>query len=111
MRLNLILNLAVFIPHCTGSLPRMNNKIKTVFFVSALLAFTSCKNEMYDILSRSSDDPDIFESPSVRSYITQNKIYTGWSSDQSTDLYILMRATDNENPFFNEIYRGTELAY
>ena len=87
----------------------MIQKAFSVFILLLLLA--SCKNDLYEYISRTSDDPDISRAPLVVSYAVKDTVFVSWGVDDACDTYVLLRAKDSTPLRFSEIYRGTALAY
>ncbi len=86
-------------------------KGKFALLISCIILFFSCNNDMYEYISRTSDDPDVSNAPKVVSYAEKDTIFISWEKDDACDTFILLRASDSLSPSFSEIYRGEELAY
>lgn len=84
---------------------------KILYLIPLVFIAVSCDNDLYDYISRSSDDPNVSLPPSVISYAEKDTVSVSWSEDESCDAFILLRAKDSPNPMFSEIYRGKQLSY
>lgn len=83
-----------------------------LFFIFTVL-FTSCTNNLADVVLRTYSDP-FDETPSVDSFSELNQIKISWNKDLGADDYRLMRACDTNNltdESFSEIYFGKDLFY
>lgn len=70
----------------------------------------SCENPVYDLLTRTTDDPFV-DIPHTDSFITEKTVYVNWREDKGADTYVLMRAVDDGQKIFKQIYRGKGLSY
>lgn len=87
----------------------MIRKLASLIFTFFL--FASCENDLYDYITRTSEDPDVSNPPTVVSYAEKDTIFISWKEDAACDAYVLLRAKDSPNLRFSEIYRGTDITY
>ncbi|MCL2410207.1 MAG: hypothetical protein FWC97_01055 [Treponema sp.] len=84
--------------------------VKTLAVIIILIAFSSCSPGMYEMLSRTLNDPVVVP-PRVESLAASNTIFISWDFDEGADEFILERAVDSPFLYFEEIYRGTSLGF
>ncbi len=84
---------------------------KILFLIPLILITLSCDNDLYDSISRTSDDPNVSMPPAVVSYMEKDTIFISWPYDEACDTFVLLRANDSPHPNFSEIYRGKLLSY
>lgn len=79
-------------------------------FIFGLCIFISCENPVYDLLTRTTEDP-FFDIPYADSFTTEKRIYLSWQKDEGADIYVLMRAVDDGQKIYKQIYTGEDLSY
>jgi hypothetical protein len=76
----------------------------------APLCFLSCNQDIYNILSRTIDDPYTIK-PNAISFKESNTVILSWPFDPAADEYILQRTLDRQDIKYVEIYRGNKNEY
>ncbi|MCL1812613.1 MAG: hypothetical protein FWG29_03735 [Treponema sp.] len=84
--------------------------IKMLLFTVGPLVLFTCSLGMYDVLSRTTNDP-FPEIPHVRSFNGDRSIVIGWTRDEAADEYYLYRARDTPYPDYELIYKGFLVEY
>lgn len=84
--------------------------IALIASLCTVFAVTSCRSGMYDLVTRTNDDP-FMENPKAECFALESAISLSWSVDPGADEYILQRAVDDYNPVFSTVYRGTGTSY
>ena len=64
-----------------------------------------CAPGLLDALARTADDP-VVESPSVASFLAEDRIDVRWEKDPGADSYVLERAADASDPVYEAVYEG-----
>lgn len=85
--------------------------VRRLLLIPAVFLLTVCSSGMYDLLSRTTDDPRVVK-PFIESFVDSNTIYASWNADAAADEYILERAEDHPVSLAYEIvYRGKGTLY
>lgn len=84
--------------------------IALIASLCTFFAVTSCRSGMYDLVTRTNDDP-FMENPKAECFTLESAISLSWSVDLGADEYILQRAVDDYDPDFSTVYRGTSTSY
>jgi hypothetical protein len=85
--------------------------VKQLWGILVLFALAGCSPGMYELLTRTTDDPEVV-TPIIESFVMSNTIFARWASDEGADEYILERAEDNPDVLaWQTVYRGDGTAY
>jgi hypothetical protein len=85
--------------------------VKRLAGILALLALTNCSPGMYELLTRTMDDP-VVVTPVIESFVKSYTIFAWWDSDAAADEYILERAADSSEALVWEtVYKGNGTEY
>jgi hypothetical protein len=85
--------------------------VKQLWGIPALLVLAACSPGMYELLTRTMDDPAVV-APVTESFVKSYTISTWWEADAAADEYILERAEDGPAPLaWQTVYRGNGTAY
>ena len=85
-------------------------KLKLPIIVFMVCVLSSCSDNLYYAISRTTDDPSE-AALTVRCFDAVNTVSLSWKDDPASDYYVLYRATNGPVLSWQKIYFGTDTSY